>query len=128
MLMRTLTWQLHHPWDCMRLLFADQLLDNDRTLSYYDIAAGSTILVVLRPVPFQFYAQLENGEIVVLLGEPGTTIRNTKQQIHAIIGRLPERMQLLSVGGQRLEDDGTLSDYNISMASIVMVRHIWLAY
>ena len=127
MLMRTLSRLLHHPWDCMRLLFADQLLDNDRTLSYYDIAAGSTILVVLRPVPFQFHAQLENGEIVVLLGEPGTTIRNIKEAIHDKIGRLPERMLLLTLGGQQLEDDRTLSDYNIGMASHVIVRHIWLA-
>ena len=39
-----------------------------------------------------------------------------------------ERQQLLTLAGQELEDDNTLSDYDVRSGSFVILRHRFLGW
>ena len=119
-----------HPEAFVRLLYGHQQLENHRRLSDYNISEGATLSLVLLAVPFQFYAVLAcdaepfafRGDALVLWGDPETTIDRIKATIQDKTGIPPEGQQLLSMAGQELEDDKTLSDYNIHGASTVILR------
>ena len=117
----------HHP-DFVRLLYGHQLLEKHRRLSAYNITAGANLTLVLDAVPWQFYAKLPSGESLVLWGLPGTTVDNVKAAIQDKIGMPHERQQLLTLAGQELEDDNTLSDYDVRSGSSVILRHRFLRW
>ena len=100
----------------VRLIFADQMLEDSHTLSYYNIQDQSTLQIVLMAPPIQFYVEHCGGHALVVYADRGDTIGVIKGYVRDKIG-IPPNQQFLIYGREQLEDDKTLCDYDIHNGS-----------
>ena len=117
------------PVDEQRIVFNGRNLEDDRTVSDYNIQDKSTLNLVLR-VPGRHKGHNRIGVLVTILTEarvpvatdtlvrPTDSILEVKLKIRDMTG-VPPHKQILNFGDKELENTRTISDYNIRNDSVV---------
>ncbi|CAF4159693.1 unnamed protein product [Rotaria sordida] len=128
------------PFDQQRLIFAGRQLEDAGTLQDYNIQEESTIYLVLRPsstihrftkdqkvfnnsarapiTSYEVFLKTLTGKTVTLKVNSSMTIATLKGLIQNVEGS-PTDQQRLVFAGIQLEDERTLSDYNIQNESTI---------
>ena len=112
--------------DDQRIIFAGKQLEDDRTLSDYNIQKESTLHLVRRlRGPAQIFVKTLTGKTITLEAYGWDTIANIKSRIQDKEG-ISFHQQTLKFAGVQLKDGYTLSDYNIKNKSILhLVSFVW---
>jgi ubiquitin C len=99
----------HHQY----ITFADKELNNNYTLSYYNIQKNSTLHLKFEVI---IYVETKFGKTITLNVYLSDTIKQIKQIIY-IKERIPPDQQCLTFANGELFDEFTLSYYNIQKES-----------
>jgi ubiquitin C len=103
--------------DLQRLIFTGKQLDDTRTLSDYDVKNESLIYFVKRTkLGSTINVKMLSGKQFQIEMDPSESIESLKRKIMSKEG-LDVESQTLVYSGKRLENDSTVSSYNIVVGS-----------
>ena len=109
------------PLDQQRLIHSGKQLEDDRTLSSYNIHKECVLHLVLRlRSNFEIFIKTRTDKIITLVVDTFESIENVKQKIQDKEG-IPLDQQLLTYSEIELEDDRRLRDYNIDDQSTLLL-------
>ena len=109
------------PTEVLSLMFAENLLKDDRTLSDYNIPNDSTVNLIFRlPNAIKVFVKTQTGMTITLELDPIDTIGSIKIKIQEKKGIHPEQ-QCLTCSENELEDVRTLNDYRIQENSTFLL-------
>lgn len=107
-----------------RILFCGKTLEDNKTLSYYNIQNESTIHLIICVIKnkIRIFIKKLSGIEFTLYVKPSELISDVKARILYKDG-VPYNQQRLIFNGKQLEDGTTLLDYNIKEDSIIHLVH-----
>ena len=108
------------PLDQQSLMFGGQQLEDDHTLSMYNIQRDCTIDLVTVGQTMQIFVRTQTGEIITLQVELLDTVEIVKAKIQSKEGTTAIQ-QTLTFAGEYLMDEYTLFDYNIQRGSTLQL-------
>jgi len=109
-----------YSFEQQQLIFADQQLEDDRTVAYYNIQMES-ILEFRRSINFQVLCKSQDNKRINLELDLDDKIATIKAKIQSQENILPRHQQLI-FARQQLEDSRTLIEYNIQNGSVVFLE------
>ncbi|KAF8020490.1 hypothetical protein BT93_G1031 [Corymbia citriodora subsp. variegata] len=96
------------------MVYQGELLDDQKTLAYYDIADGSMLRLVSPHAPFQIFVDCGNGQTVALQVCRSDTVKELKQKLlQKLPVNAPVELHGITHVGRRLADDHDLASYGI---------------
>ena len=99
-----------------RIMSGVRPLRDEKRLKDYDLCSGCTLDLSLRLLGgMQIFVQTQSGKIITLEVEPSDTVGFVKSKIQVKVGIPPEQQKLTLYHGRILEDERTLSYYNIDV-------------
>ncbi len=108
------------PHGLQQLFFAGKELQDDRTLTGYNIKNESTIHCFLERGGIVIFAKMPNGNLIPLEVTPDDSVEDVKWKIHEKEGVLPDQQRLI-YAEKVLKNSLTLRDYNIERKSTLQV-------
>ncbi|KAA6383490.1 MAG: putative Polyubiquitin [Streblomastix strix] len=114
------------PANKQRLIFAGELLDDEKTIQEYTIQESAILRLELRqqrPNDFQIFVKTATGKMIDLQVINIDTIESIKQQVYERCNFPPE-LQRIVFAEQVLEDVKTVQDYNIQNLAVLDVIFI----
>lgn len=128
---KRITEKFNFPPDQQELFFKGVHLERSQSLGHYHISSDSIIDVQVKgnveqvvsqdaAIPQDLFVRTPMGRMVSVEFLPTETIKSIKEKVYAKVGLKPES-QVMLLSGSPLEDDATLSSYNISTSSTLHV-------
>jgi len=108
------------PPEHQQLMYADQQLEDEKTLAEYAIQPESTLQMVPAQRKMQIFVKFLHGKTVAVDVAASDTIQQVKEIFQKESG-IPADQMRLGKDGKTLEDGRTLDDYNIRQGSTIYV-------
>ena len=107
------------------LIFSSKSLEDNKTLSEYNIQNKSTLHLVIRlrgdKKTIQIFFKTLTGQTITLDVEPSDTIEKVKKKLYEKTGIKPEDQRFI-FSGKELLDKETIGNYNIEENSTILLR------